>query len=105
MARAAGTFREPASPKPGAASARRRSCARLSEPDRAIDEAQWVIDRRPKMPYGAVALAHLEAARTWEKIGERDNAAAAYRAAIAAAPAGDPRRVRRAAEDGLARLR
>jgi tetratricopeptide (TPR) repeat protein len=101
----AGTFREPvlaeASGHLGAAAQLRA----LSQPDLAIEEAQWVIDHAPSVPYGAVALAQLETARAWAAKGARDKAAAAYRAAIAAAPPDDPRHVRRDAERGLARLR
>jgi tetratricopeptide (TPR) repeat protein len=77
----------------------------MSEPGRAIDEAQWVIDHTPAMPYGAVALAHLETARAWASTNQREKAVAAYRAAMAAAPPGDPRHVRRDAESALAKLR
>ena len=101
----AGTFREPvlaeASGRLGAAAQLRA----LAEPDRALEEVQWVIDHAPGVPYGAVALAQLEAARAWASKGARDKAASAYRAAIAAAPPDDPRHVRRDAESGLARLR
>ncbi len=62
-----------------------------------------MIARRPAVPYGAVAQAHLELGRALDQIGARDQAVAAYRAALAAAPAGDPREVRRAARQGLSR--
>ena len=75
----------------------------LAEPDRAADEARAVIARRPAMPYGAMAQAQLELGRALDQIGARDQAIAAYRAAIAAAPAGDPHQVRRAAQQGLSR--
>ena len=77
--------------------------AQLAEPDRAIDELRAVIARRPSAPYGAVAQAQLELGRALDQIGARDQAVAAYRAALAAAPAGDPREVRRAARQGLSR--
>ena len=75
----------------------------LSEADRAIDEARVVIERRPAAPYGAVAIAHLETARALDALGRRDEAVAAYRAARAAAPADDPRQIRRDADSGLSR--
>jgi tetratricopeptide (TPR) repeat protein len=75
----------------------------LAEPDRAIDEARVVIAKRPAAPYGATAQAQLELGRALDQIGLRDQAIAAYRAAVAAAPAGDPREVRRSAQQGLSR--
>ena len=75
----------------------------LAEPDRAVDELHAVIARRPAVPYGAVAQAQLDLGRALDQVGARDQAVAAYRAALAAAPAGDPREVRRAARQGLSR--
>ena len=73
----------------------------LAEPDRAADEARAVIARRPSAPYGAVAQAQLELGRALDALGSREQAVAAYRAALAAVPAGDPRDVGRAARQGL----
>jgi tetratricopeptide (TPR) repeat protein len=73
----------------------------LAESDRAIDELRIVIERRPAVPYGAVAQAQLELGRVSDRVGWRDQAVAAYRAAIASAPADDPRNIRRAAQEGL----
>ena len=101
----AGTFREPALAEGWGRLGAAAQLNALAQPDRALEEAQWVIDRRPPVPYGAVALAELEAARAWERKGQREKAAAACRAAITAAPTGDPRRVRRDAESMLSRLR
>jgi tetratricopeptide (TPR) repeat protein len=75
----------------------------LSEPDRAADEARAVIARRPSSPYGASAQAYLELGRALDQTGARDEAVAAYGAAIGAVPARDPRGVRRAAQQGLSR--
>jgi tetratricopeptide (TPR) repeat protein len=73
----------------------------LAEPDRAAGEARAVIARRPSAPYGAVAQAQLELGRALDAIGSREQAVAAYRAALGAVPAGDPRDVGRAARQGL----
>ena len=77
--------------------------AALAEPDRAIDELRAVVARRPAVPYGAMAQAQLDLGRALDGLGARDEAVAAYRAAMAAAPSGDPREVRRAARQGLSR--
>jgi len=77
--------------------------AALAEPDRAIDELRAVVARRPAVPYGAMAQAQLDLGRALDGLGARDEAVAAYRAAMAAVPAGDPREVRRAARQGLSR--
>jgi tetratricopeptide (TPR) repeat protein len=73
----------------------------LAESDRAIDELRVVIERRPAAPYGAVAQAQLDLGRASDRLGWRDQAVAAYRAAIVSAPADDPRHIRRAAQEGL----
>jgi tetratricopeptide (TPR) repeat protein len=75
----------------------------LAEPDRAAEEARAVIATGPAEPYGSVAQAQLELGRALDQVGRRDDAVAAYRAAMAAAPAGDPRDVRRSAQQGLSR--
>lgn len=75
----------------------------LAEPDRAADEARAVIAKRPAKPYGALAQAQLELGRALDQVGRRDAALAAYRSALAAAPVGDPRQLRRSAQQGLAR--
>lgn len=101
----AGTLREPALAESWGHLGAAAQLRAMSRPDEALADAQWVIDHRPAQPYGALALAHLEAARAWERAAERDKAASSYRAAMAAAPPGDPRRVRRDAQRALARLR
>jgi tetratricopeptide (TPR) repeat protein len=75
----------------------------LAEPDRAIDELRVVVARRPPMPYGAVAQAQLDLGRAADALGRRDQAVAAYRAALAAVPPADPHDIRRGAQQGLAR--
>jgi hypothetical protein len=77
--------------------------AALAEPDRAIEELRVVIERKPAAPYGAVAQAQLDLGRASDQLGLRGQAIAAYRAALAAVPPGDPREVRKAAQQGLSR--
>jgi tetratricopeptide (TPR) repeat protein len=76
----------------------------LAEPDRAAEEARAVVARKPAAPCGAVAQAQLELGRALDQVGAREAAVAAYRAAAASAPAGDPRGVRRAAQQGVSRV-
>jgi len=101
----AGTLREPVLAEGWGHVGAAAQLRAMGQIDRALQDAQWVIDHRPAMPYGAVAMAHLEAARCWERAGQRDKARASYRAAGAAAPPGDPRHVRRDAEKALTQLR
>ena len=89
-ARAPGTLREPVLAESWGRLGAAAQLRALSQPDRALEDAQWVIDHAPAVPYGAVALAHLEAARAWARKGARDKAAAAYRAAMARGASGRP---------------
>ncbi len=75
----------------------------LYESDLAIEELQAVIAMRPAAPHGAAARALLALGRACDRLGLRDRAVAAYRAALTAAAADDPRRVRERAQDGLDR--
>jgi tetratricopeptide (TPR) repeat protein len=73
----------------------------LFETDRAIEEARRVVALAPSSPLGATARAHLRLATLLDRVGVRDEAMREYRAAITAIPAGDPDRIRRAADAGL----
>jgi tetratricopeptide (TPR) repeat protein len=73
----------------------------LFETDAAIEQLQAVVDARPKAPYGATALAQYRLGAACDRMGWRDRAVAAYRAAIAAAPSDDPDDVRPKARDGI----
>jgi len=75
----------------------------LAESDRAIDELRPIIDRPPAKPFGAVARAHLALGRAYDRLGQRGKAVTEFQLAQATAPAGDPREVRKAAREGLAR--
>jgi tetratricopeptide (TPR) repeat protein len=76
---------------------------RLFETDRAIAEVRRALDPDVDTPVGARARALLLLGRFSDRLGRRDEAVAAYRAAMAAAPADDVDRVRPAAEAGLRR--
>jgi tetratricopeptide (TPR) repeat protein len=73
----------------------------LAETDRAIDVLKAVVDTAPSWPYGALAEAFLHLGAAYDRMGQRDAATAAYRSAIAAAPADDPDMIRRSANDRL----
>ncbi len=75
-----------------------------SEPARALDHLQPIVNTRSNQPYGAQALAHLLIGDAYERLGERDRATAAFNAAIAHAPSDDPANVRTRARDALRSL-
>ena len=58
--------------------------------------------RRASAPHGALARAHLQLGQALDRLGSRPEAVAAYRAAIAAAPADDPLEIAERARAGLA---
>jgi len=74
---------------------------RLGQPEAARPHLRAVIDARPPAPYGAVALAQLQLGYVLDRLGQREDALTAYRAALAANPAGDPLKVTSRARSGL----
>ncbi len=75
----------------------------LHQTDHAIEQLSEVIANRPAAPYSALALAHLRLGEARDRLGARGEAVTAYRAAIAATPAGDPLEIRRQAGERLRR--
>ncbi len=75
----------------------------FAETDAAIEQLQAVVDARPVAPYGATALARYRLGAAFDRMGWRDRAVAAYKAAAASAPADDPDGVRAKARDAMAR--
>ena len=73
----------------------------MDHADRAVEQLEIVIARRPSAPYSAQASAAIELGIAYDRLGQRDRAAAAYRAAIALAPSDDPLRVRDRARSRL----
>jgi tetratricopeptide (TPR) repeat protein len=74
---------------------------RLGESEAAVLHLQTIVQMKPTAPFGIVARAHLRLGQTLDHLGRRSDALAAYRAAIAAKPAGDPDRIDGAARAGL----
>ena len=57
----------------------------LRETDRSVSELRRVVTLAPARPVGARARAHLLLGRMLDQLGQRDQAVAAYREAIAVA--------------------
>ena len=98
--------RKVALPEASEARARLGMAVRLdgfAETDAAIEHLQAVVDAQPRAPYGATALARYRLGAAFDRMGWRDRAVAAYKAAIASAPADDPDDVRTKARDAIAR--
>jgi predicted Zn-dependent protease len=62
----------------------------LSQSGAALEHLHAVIAAKPGEPFGALARAHLQLGDALDHLGRRDEAASAYRAAIAAAGPRDP---------------
>jgi tetratricopeptide (TPR) repeat protein len=74
----------------------------LGETDRAVEMLQALVASKPAAPYGVIAAAGLDLGRAYDRLGRRDEAVAAYRAALASPiPDGDPDGVRTRAKDAL----
>jgi tetratricopeptide (TPR) repeat protein len=58
--------------------------------DEAVDMLQMAIALRPDAPYGSLPLTYLRLGQALDRLGDREAALDAYRAAIAAAPPDDP---------------
>jgi tetratricopeptide (TPR) repeat protein len=67
-----------------------RQLDRLSESDVAIDHLRVIVAAGTTAPVGTVAQAHLQLGEALQRMGARDEALAAFQAAISATPAGDP---------------
>ena len=74
---------------------------RLSRGEEAIEPLRVVIAAQPSAPFGAVARAHLQLGDTFEHLGRRSDAIAAYEAAMVAAGNDDPLRVASRARSAL----
>jgi tetratricopeptide (TPR) repeat protein len=73
----------------------------LSRGEEALEHLRTVIAMRPAAPFEATARAELQLGQTLEHLGRRGEAAAAYRAAIAAAGRDDPLKIATTARSAL----
>ena len=74
---------------------------RLGQYAAAMPHLQAVIDVNAAAPFGATALAQLQRGYVFDRLGQRSNAIAAYRAALVANPPGDPLKLAARARAGL----
>jgi tetratricopeptide (TPR) repeat protein len=77
--------------------------ATLHESDLAIEHLRPVVEARPEAPFGAVAEAQMRLGEAYDRLGQRSQAFAAFKAALAALPEGDPHGIRARAESAMAR--
>lgn len=75
----------------------------LYQTDHAIEQLRAIVEARPTKPYGAQAAAWLALGEAQDRLGNRDEALGAYRAAMAAAPSPDPHNTRQRATDRIRR--
>ena len=73
----------------------------LGQFEAAIPHLRSVIDARPRAPVGAEAVAQLQLGYVYDRLSRRNLAVAAYRAALAANPSGDPLKLESKARAGL----
>ena len=73
----------------------------VGQHDAAMQRLRAVIEAKPRAPVGAEALAHLQLGFVYDRLERRDQAIAAYRAALAANPSGDPLQIDIRARAGL----
>jgi tetratricopeptide (TPR) repeat protein len=75
----------------------------MYETDYAVEQLRILVAGRPAAPHGLLAAAALKLGECEDRLGRRDEAVAAYKAAMAAAPAEDRDGVRATARDRLRR--
>jgi hypothetical protein len=73
----------------------------LYETDAALQQIRIVLDGRPEAPFESYAYAELLLGRGLDRLGDRDEAVAAYRSALMAVPVRDPLLVAEGARAGL----
>ncbi len=71
----------------------------LHQTDLALDQLSAVVAMKPRAPHSSLALAYLELGEAHDRLGNRKEAVAAYRSAIAATPSIDSFDVREQANE------
>jgi tetratricopeptide (TPR) repeat protein len=75
----------------------------LCQTDHAIEQLRQVVESKPSRPFGALATASLALGEAQDRLGNRDAAVAAYRAAVNTVPSPDPHNIRQRASEQLRR--
>jgi tetratricopeptide (TPR) repeat protein len=78
-----------------------RQLEALYQTDHAIEQLTAIVDAQPTEPYGALGSAWYALGEARDRMGDRDGAVRAYRAAIATAPSPDHHNVRERASERL----
>ena len=73
----------------------------VGQPEAAIPHLRSLIESRPPAPLGTVAQAQLQLGSVYDRHDRRQEAIAAYRAALAANPPGDPLKIEARARAGI----
>jgi tetratricopeptide (TPR) repeat protein len=76
---------------------------RLFETDAAIEHLRALIADQPPVPWEAMPQAHLQLGQALDRLGQRDEAIAAYQAVLAATASDDPLELGEQAREGLRR--
>jgi tetratricopeptide (TPR) repeat protein len=97
----AGKVAEPALSEASARLGVARELDKRGDSEGAIVQLREVVARKPAAPFGALARAQLQLGQALDHRGQRNEAIAAYRAALDLVPPGDPDRVASAARAGI----
>jgi tetratricopeptide (TPR) repeat protein len=73
----------------------------LGQPETALPHLRTLIEAKPRAPVGVEALAQLQLGNVYDRLLRRNEAIAAYRAALATNPEGDPLKIETRARAGL----
>jgi tetratricopeptide (TPR) repeat protein len=80
-----------------------RQLEAIYQTDQAIEQLQVIVAQRPEAPYSSLPLAYLRLGEGYDRLGEREAAVDAYRAALASTLVPDPYNVRAQAVERLRR--
>lgn len=80
-----------------------RQLERLHQTDHAIEQLEALVAGAPEAPHASLALGHLRLGEAHDRLGSREAAIAAYRAAIVTTPNPDPYDIRAQASERIRR--